>query len=357
MGQLHKLTVLGDDLIERLVELTPYYSEKIELYKSKIDLDSSTGMHYGIVSQNKLGEFSEAILKQMRNNSQAGIDATLNKLIAGLATFDKAISKFSLFRIFESTKKKILRINTEYRSIESTVSKIELELEKQHHTLSVDLKLLEKLFEQNKISFEDLSLYIYAGETMVKHLRENVILDLRNQLLENDDSDTRFQIQKTEEQALRLERRIHNLKLSKVVSLQLAAQIRLIQSNNTSLLDKLTSCIVNTLPLWKNQMILSLNAANSQQALITQNTISKFINKVLRRNSRTLRRSSSQIARESERDIVNLGTLQRINADLMSTVYEVLNTQSEGRRLRSDAELRLINAEKELEQLATTISK
>lgn len=352
MNEIHQLTILGDDLIERSVSITSAYREKVEIYKAKIDLNTTSSMQYGIVGQNKLGDFTEAVLKQMRSRNITGIDETLSLLVNELKAFDKAISKWSLRKLFEGNKKRIIRINSEYQKIESTISKIELKLEQQYQTLSVDLKLLEKMFDQNKECFQDLSFYIYAGESKLKELKEEILPNLK---LESNNSKSKHQVQIMEEQTLRLEKRLHNLKLSKIVSMQLASQIRLIQSNNTSLLDKLHSCIVNTLPLWRNQMILSLNVANSQQVLEAQNTISKIVNKVLRRNSKTLRRSSTQIARENERDIVNLYTLQRINGDLLTTVYDVLNIQQQSRRIRTTAESALINTEKELNLLTTSL--
>lgn len=355
MSDIHQLTILGDDLIEKSVTITPIQEKKIEFYKSKIDLNTTSAMQYGIVGQNKLADFSEAVLKQMRSKSVTGIDETLAVLIYELKKFDKSISKWSFWKLFESNKNRIVRVNSEYSKVEPIISKTELQLDRQYQTLSVDLKLLEKMFEQNKEYFEDISYYIYAGELKLKEINEDILPKLKSEGLVMEQSDLNTNAQKLEEQALRLDRRLHNLKLSKVVSMQLAAQIRLIQSNNTSLLDKLQSCIVNTLPLWRNQMILSLNVANSQQALEAQNTISKFVNKVLRKNSKSLRKSSVDIARESERDVVNLHTLQQINGDLLATVYEVVNVHEKSRQIRSTAEATLFNAEKELIQLTKTL--
>lgn len=352
MSELHRLTILSDDLIERSVDITPPYQELIDKFKSKIDLNNTSAMQYGIVSQNQLGAFSEMVLKQMRSKTTSGIDDTLSRLVLELKIFDKSISKWSIRRLFESNKKRIIRINNEYQKIEKTVSDIERQLDHQYQTLSVDLKLLEKMFEQNKQHFENLSLYIYAGELKSRELNDDILPRLKEEALEKQDNQLQFVAQTMEEQTTRLDKRVHNLKLSKVVSMQLAAQIRLIQSNNTSLLDKLQSCILNTLPLWRNQMILSLNVANTQQVSEAQRTLSKFINKVLRRNSRALRKSSSRIARESERELVGLSTLQGINGDLLTTVYDVLNVQQEGRRLRGQAEASLLVTEQELTQLA-----
>ncbi|PXV67370.1 uncharacterized protein YaaN involved in tellurite resistance [Dysgonomonas alginatilytica] len=352
MGELFKISILGDDLIEKSVDITPLYQEQIEKIKSKIDLNNTSAMQYGIVSQNQLGAFSEIVLKQMRSKNTLAIDNTLSTLVFELKNFDRSITKWSICRLFESNKKRIFRINNEYKKTEKTVSDIDRQLEKQYQTLSVDLKILEKMFEQNKQHFENLSLYIYAGELKVQDLKKELPY-LKAKAQENQDSQLRFEAQKLEEQLQRLERRVHNLKLSKVVSMQLAAQIRLIQSNNTSLLDKLQSCMLNTLPLWKNQMILSLNIANSQQVLEAQRTLSLFINKAMRRNSKTLGKLSSQIAGENEREIVSLSTLQEINGSLLTTVRDVLNVQQEGSRLRGQAESGLLSAERELSQLAS----
>lgn len=352
MGELRMVTVLSDDLTEQWVDITPSYQEQIDRFKSKIDLNSTSAMHYGIVSQNQLSAFSETVLKQMRARATVGIDNTLNILVLGLQSFDKSISRWSICRLFESDKKRILRVSNEYQKTEKTILSIERQLEQQHKTLSVDLKLLEKMFELNKQHFEDLSLYVYAGELKYKELNERTLPRLKKEALERQDTQLQFEVQRLEQQTVRLDKRVHDLRQSKVISMQLAAQIRLIQKNNTALLDKLQACMQNTLPLWRNQMILSLNVANTQQVLEAQRTLSEFINKVLLRNSKVLRKSSSQIARENEREVVDLSTLQHINGDLLTTVYEVLNVQQEGRRLRGQAEERLLVAEKELNQLA-----
>jgi len=354
MTHIHKLTLLGDDLIEKSVEVTPVYQQKINSYLSRIDLTNTGVVNFGIVGQNKLSSFSETVLKQMRSSNTNDIDNTLNKLTLELKVFDKAINGWSLKRLFEGTNKRIKRINAEYSRIEDTMQGIERVLEKQYRTLLVDLKLLEKLFDQNKQTYEDLSLYIYAGEIKLDEINEKILPELKRNKAENR-IDMGGRIQKLEELVMYLERRIHNLRLSRVISLQLASQIKLIQSNNTGLVDKLYSCMANTIPLWRNQMILSLNVGNSQQAIETQNLISKFINKFLKRNNKTLMRSNRQLAQENVNTIVNLSTLQKINADLLQTVSSVINTQQEARRLKGSTENTLLNAERELVQLSGKI--
>lgn len=353
MSNVRKITILGDDLLEKSVEITPSYHEKINTCLSKIDSKGASITDYGVVGQNKLNSFSEVVLKQMRSSNTNGIDLTLNTLTAELKAFDKAINGWSFKRLFETTKKRIIRINSEYERIENTVKGIELILEKQYRTLSVDLKLLDKLFEQNKLTYEELSVYIYAGELKVKEFNEKILPEIKKESVINS-PDNRSSVF-TEELLTRLERRLHNLRLSKVVCLQQASQIKLIESNNTALADKLYSCMVNTIPLWRNQMILALSVGNSQRANETQNAISKFINKFLKKNNRTLMRSNRQLAEESERDILNLSTLHKINADLLTTVNNVIITQQEARRLRKSAENSLLSAERELNELSRNI--
>lgn len=351
MGGLHKLTILGDDLIEKPVDITDKYRVQIDQFKSKIDLSNASVMQYGIVAQNQLGTFSDMVLKQMRLKTGIGVDSTLGSLIFELEHFNKSISRWSIFRLFESNRMRIIRINNEYKKIEKTIVGIERQLEQHYQTLSVDLKLLEKMFEQNKLHFESLSLYIYAGELKSEEINNEILPRLQREALEKQDNDLQQAARNMEEQLARLDKRMHNLKLSKVVSMQLASQIRLVQSNNASLLDRLQSCMLNTLPLWRNQMILSLNVANTQQILEAQHYLSKFINKVMRRSSKALRKSGSQIARENEREIINLSTLQHLNKDLLATVYDVLEVQQEARYLRGQAETSLLMVEKELAQL------
>lgn len=351
MRESYQITVLGDDLIEKSIDINSSHQEQIMKIKSKIDLNNTSAMQYGIVSQNQLGTFSEVVLAQMRSENTIGIDTTLETLVSELRNFDRSISRWSILRLFESTEKRIHRINSGYKNTEEIIFDIECELEKQHKKLSVDLKVLEKMFEENKQHFENLSLYIYAGESRIEELCNNVLPSLKIESVEKNDEQLKFEIIRLEKQIERLKKRIQDLKLSKIVSMQLASQIRLIEQNNTLLLDKLQSCRMNTLPLWKNQMILSLNIAKTQQILRTQYSLSGFFNKILRRNNKSLQNVTSQITRDNEREEMGISTLQDINRGLLSNVYDVLNTEETNGQIRKEAETNLLLAKKELQEL------
>lgn len=327
MNNLPQLPILGDDLIEISVEITTVHKKKIDQLKSHIDLSNTSIQHFGIVSQNQLGTFSEIVLKQIRSEEALGIDTTLTMLVSELERFDKSINRWSFFSILESTESKISRINNEYQNTAKIILSIERELEKQHKKLSVDQKILEKMFDENKSHFENISLYIYAGELKIKEIHEDILPRLKTDVLNLSNKELNVDPDQLEAQISRFENRLQDLKLSKIVSIQLATQIRLMQSNNAILIDKLQSCIINTLPLWKNQTVLSLNIAKSQQTLQTHGSLTKIINKLLIRNSKDLHKTTSQASKQKEEKVIELSTFKNINQNLLSSVNDALSAQ------------------------------
>jgi uncharacterized protein YaaN involved in tellurite resistance len=317
--------------IER-TQLTPADEEKIVRYKTTINLAAAGKSHiiqYGAEAQHKMVSFSETVLSQVRNKDVGEVGDILSGLVTNLRTFDKSIHKPGILSFFQSLKKKILRIKAEYTKIEKNVVQVEHQLERHYQTLLKDIHLFDKLYEQNEQCFKDLSLYIYAGE---------------DKLAETD----REKLSDTEKAQLhQFEKKLHDLKLSRMISFQLAPQIRLVQSNSIVLMEKIQSSIVNTLPLWRNQMVLALGLVHTQQALEAQRAVTEATNQLLRRNSEILHTSSAQIAKENERSIVDVETLQKVNTELFATINDVMAIQQEGRQKRLAAEKELLTIEHE----------
>jgi uncharacterized protein YaaN involved in tellurite resistance len=311
------------------IELMAEERDKVAVYKSKIDLNNKNSIiQYGAESQTKIVSFSETVLNQLRNKDIGAVGDVLSGLVTELKTFDKSINKPAILNFFLSLKKRIIRLKAEYTKVEKNVEQVEVQMEKHYQSLSKDIILFDKLYEQNEQYFRDLSLYIFAGEEKIAEMQGTV----------------------PQEQLHPFEKKIHDLKISRIISLQLAPQIRLVQNNSAILMERIQSSLVNTLPLWRNQMVLSLGLIHSQQALEAQKAVNDATNSMLQRNSEMLRTTSVQIAEENERSIVDMTTLRKANEDLFATIDKVLSIQEEGRIKRLAAEKELLNIEKEIKQ-------
>ncbi|MDR1221871.1 MAG: toxic anion resistance protein [Tannerella sp.] len=321
----------------------------VEQYKSRINLeDKSSIIEYGAASQSKMVAFSETVLSQIRNKDLGAVGDTLSVLVSDLKTFDRTVDKPGGFwRFLMSLKKKIVYIKAAYSKIETNVVQVERQLEKHYQTLLKDIHLFDRLYEQNEQYYRDISLYIYAGEEKVQEIRQTALPALQSEAEQTNDPKITQQSRFLEQQLDQLEKKLHDLKLSRMISLQLAPQIRLVQNNSSMLMDKIQSSIVNTLPLWRNQMVLALGLVHSQQAMEAQKAVNEATNKMLHRNSEMLRTSSTLIAQESERSIIDVETLKKVNTDLFATIDDVLKIQSESRQKRQAAEKELQAVEDE----------
>ncbi len=349
MNPENKMTPQEQPVMPEKIELTADEQDKVAVYKSKIDLSSKSNIiQYGAAAQNQMVSFSENVLRQVRTKDLGTVGDTLAGLVTEIKTFDKAINRGGILGFFRSLKRKLIHLKAEYTRIEKNMGQVEVQLEKHYQTLMKDINVFDKLFEQNEQYFRDLSLYIYAGEEKLKEVNENLLPAMRIEAEERNDPQSVQKYKDMEQQAHQFDKKLHDLKLSRMISLQLAPQIRLVQNNSAVLMDKIHSSIVNTLPLWRNQMVLALGLVHSQQALNAQRAVNDATNQMLQRNSEMLRSSSTQIATENERGIVDLDTLHKVNTDLFATIDEVLRIQEEGRQKRRAAETELRKVENDL---------
>ena len=349
MNQENQIISQEQQSLPETIELTAAEQEKVTVYKSKIDLSSKSNIiQYGASAQNQMVSFSENVLQQVRTKDLGAVGDTLSGLVAEIKTFDKAINKKGIFAFFQNLKRKIIHLKAEYTRIEKNMGQLEIQMEKHYQTLMKDINVFDRLFEQNGQYYRDLSLYIYAGEEKLKEVRENILPAMKTETEEKNDQQLIQKYNDLKQQVTQFDKKIHDLKLSRMISLQLAPQIRLIQNNSAVLMDKIHSSIVNTLPLWRNQMVLALGLVHSQQALDAQRAVSNATNQMLQRNSEMLRSSSTQIAIENERGIVDMETLHKVNTDLFATIDEVMRIQEDGREKRQAAEIELRKVENDL---------
>lgn len=344
-----------DDEQDKSKDLQVNFSDEeralIQQYREKINLSSTTDIiQYGVASQTKVSNFSNEILKQVRTKDMGGAEDILLNLRMDIKSFDENVNKKPLIPFFDNVKKKIKRLRTEYASVEKNIHQIELKLEGHYKNLLKDVNIFDKLFVENQNYFKELSLHIAAGEEKLNEVHTTTLPALRREAEESGDQHKIQAYKDMEQHVVRFERKIHDLKLTRMVVLQTAPQIRMIQNNSSALMEKIQSSIVNTLPLWKNQMVLTLGIAHSQRALEAQKAVTDATNELLRKNSEMLKESTIGVARETERGIVDMETIKKANTDIIETINQVLQIQRDGREKRKVVEQELLQAETELKQ-------
>lgn len=333
------------------VEFTPQDLQQIESYKKSIDLSNTTQViQYGASSQLKASTFATEILKQVQTKDLGETSNLLISLREDVKSFEGIANKKSLFPMFDSIKKKIGRLQTQYSKVETNINAIELQLERHYKLMMKDVAMFDKLFDENKNYFKELSLYIAAGDEKLHELNTVELPKLRAEVEQTNDP-AKVQVYKDlEQQVIRFDRKVHDLKLTRMVILQSSPQIRMVQNNSLMLMEKLQSSIVNTLPLWKNQMVLTLGLARSQQALGAQQAVTDATNDLLTRNSEMLKDSTIKIAQETERGIVDIETIRKVNTDIINTIDEIVRIQSDGRDKRRAVEIELKEQENDLKK-------
>ena len=334
-------------------ELSKAEKKAIDEFNKKIDLsDSAQVLQYGVAAQEKISKFSDSILEDVKTKNTGEVGDLLADLVSEIKAFDKDVSgtakKNFITKLFTSAKKEFDYVVAKYSKIEKNIDTIETGLEKDKLQMLKDITIFDTMYEKNLEYFKEISLYIIAGERKLEELK-NVELPKLQKIAEK--SEDQLDLQKVYDmEALinRFEKKIYDLKTTRIISIQMAPQIRLLQNNEAELVEKIQSSITNTIPLWKNQMVLALGINNAKQALKTQQEVSKLTNEMLKKNSETLKQGSIDIARESERAIVDVETLQKTNQNLIETIDSVIKIHEEGRVKRAEAEKTLEDIEKEL---------
>ena len=331
-------------------ELSEAEKKAVDEFNAKIDVyDSTQILQYGAAAQNKISNFSDSILEDVKTKGAGETGELLADLVGQIKSFDSSIGpKKGLGKLFYSVKREFNTILAKYNKIEKNVDTIEKGLDKSKIQLLKDISIFDEMYKKNLEFFKEISLYIIAGERKLEELRNEVLPELKKKAEETNDQINIQKVQDMEAQINRFEKKIYDLKTTRIISIQMAPQIRMLQNNDAELVEKVQSSITNTIPLWKNQMVLALGITNAKRTLEQQRAVSNLTNDMLVKNSETLKQGSIDIAKESERAIVDIETLKKTNKDLIETLDTVLKIHEEGRVKRAQAEEELQNIEKEL---------
>lgn len=336
--------------------LTEQERQMVEDFANKIELTNSSAiLQYGAGAQKKIAEFSETALENVRTKDLGEVGNMLAGVVTELKNFDEEENK-GIFGFFKRGSKKISAMKAKYSKAEANIDRICTALEEHQIQLLKDSAMLDKMYERNKVYFKELSMYILAGKKKLAQVRGSELPALTQRAKQSGLPEDAQAANDLASLCDRFEKKIHDLELTRTISIQMAPQIRLVQGNDTLMSEKIQSTLVNTIPLWKSQMVLALGVAHSQQAMEAQREVTDMTNALLRKNADTLKMATVETARESERGIVDMETLRHTNEALISTLDEVIHIQEEGRQKRSQAETELGQIEEQLKQKLLEVS-
>ena len=330
--------------------LTEQERAAVDEFVKKIDItDTNLVLNYGVAAQKSVATFSENALSSVRNKDLGEVGETLSNLVVEVKGFGQEEKK-GFAGLFHKQKDKLELMRAQYGKAETSVNRIVSELEKHQVTLMKDIAMLDQMYELNLKYYKELTMYIIAGKKRLAEVRSGELEELRKKAeasgLAEDAQAYNDYAQKCE----RFEKKLHDLELTRMVSLQMGPQTRLLQNNDTLMVEKIQSSLVNTIPLWKSQMVLALGMEHSRQATAAQSAVAQTTNELLKKNADMLKMGTIATAKEAERSIVDIETLQHTNEQLVSTLDEVVNIQREGAQKRKEAEVELGRIEGELKQ-------
>ena len=328
--------------------LTEEERRMVDSFAQQIDLtNSALVLQYGAGTQKKMADFSESALENVRSKDLGEVGDLLSGVVTELKSFDEEEEK-GFLGFFKKASNKIESMKAKYAKAEENVNEIVKALEKHQVQLMKDTALLDKMYELNLTYFKELSMYILAGKKKLAEVRDTQLAQLTQKAQMSGLPEDAQAARDLESMCLRFEKKIHDLELTRMISIQTAPQIRLVQNNDTQMVEKIQSTIVNTIPLWKSQMVLALGVEHSAQAAEAQRQVTDMTNELLKKNAEKLKMATVETAKASERGIVDMETLKATNESLISTLDEVMNIQREGREKRAAAETELRNMETEL---------
>lgn len=350
---IHLTSTVSEEKIQAFdeVALTPEEQKMVDEFASKIELtNSNLIIQYGSGAQKKIAEFSETALNNVRTKDLGEVGTLLTDVVTELKSFDAEEDEKGFLGFFKKSSRKLTNLKAKYDKAEVNVTKICSVLENHQIQLLKDISLLDKMYDMNKVYFKELSMYILAGKKKLNEIMNTELPKLKEKALASGLPEDAQAVNDLSALCNRFEKKLHDLELTRMISIQMAPQIRLVQNNDTLMSDKIQSTLVNTIPLWRSQMVLALGIANSQRAAESQRQVTDMTNELLRKNAETLKMATIETAKESERGIVDIETLVNTNQSLISTLEEVTKIQEEGRQKRSEAESELRRIEGELKQ-------
>lgn len=331
------------------IQLTEEEKRMVDQFVEKIEIKNSNSiLQYGVGAQKKISDFSETALNNVKTKDLGEVGDMLSNVVLELKNFEESEEKKGIFGFLKKGKDKINQMKVKYDKVEDNINKMCNILEKHQIQLLKDIAMLDKMYEINKVYFKELSMYILAGKKKLQILEKDELPKLQEKAKRSGLPQDAQEVNDFIALCNRFEKKIHDLELTKMISLQMAPQIRLIQNNDSLMSEKIQSTIVNTIPLWKSQIVLALGVAHSTNAAKVQNEVTNMTNELLRKNAEILKTSTIETAKVAERGIVDIDTLRATNESLISTLDEILNIQTEGRQKRREAELELKNIEDQL---------
>lgn len=338
--------------------LTPEELQMVNEFSQKIDLHNSQAiLQYGVGTQKKMADFSEAALNNVRTKDLGEVGNMLSSLVIDLKSFDVTEQDKGFKGLFKKSSNKITSMKAKYDKAEVNVNNVCTALENHQVTLMKDIALLDKMYAVNLTYFKELSMYILAGKKKLEEVRNGELAAAVAKANASNLPEDAQAAKDLQSMCDRFEKKIHDLELTRMISIQTAPQIRMVQNNDTLMAEKIQSTIVNTIPLWKSQMVLALGIEHSAQAAKAQREVTDMTNELLRKNADILKTATIDTAKESERGIVDLETLKHTNESLISTFDEVLKIQTEGREKRRNAEAEMQRMEDELKKKLLEIRK
>ena len=338
--------------------LTEQERAAVNEFSKKIDVrDTNQVLQYGAAAQKSVASFSESALANVRGKDMGEIGEDLSRLVVELKGFGAPEEKKGLAGLFKKAGNRIETMKAQYSKVEANVDKIAQNLENHQITLLKDVAMFDQMYELNLKYYKELTMYILAGKKRLAAVRSGELEELRKKAEASGLAEDAQAYNDLVSMCDRFEKKLHDLELTRMISIQMAPQIRLIQNNDTLMVDKIQSTLVNTIPLWKSQMVLALGVEHSQQAAAAQRQVTDLTNDLLKKNAETLKMATIETARESERGIVDIETLRQTNESLISTLDEVMRIQEEGHQKRMEAEAELVRLEGDLKQKLLSIRK
>lgn len=344
--------------MEEESRFSPEEQQQIQAFSQQINIaDSNMILQYGAGAQQKLADFSEKALENVKSQDLGEVGDMLTDVVAELKNFDVDNEKKGFLGLFHKGENKLDAMKAKYDKTAVNVDKICDALEEHQVRLLKDTAMLDQMYDLNLTYYKELSMYIAAGKQKLEEVRNTQLKELMEKAQTGDDQVLAQEAKDLASYCDRFEKKLHDLELSRIISMQTAPQIRLIQNNNTMMVEKIQSTLVNTIPLWKNQMVIALGLEHAQRAAKAQNAVTDMTNELLKKNANALHEATVSTAKASERGIVDIETLTQTNAELVKTFDEVLQIQSEGRQKRMQAEADMVKMENELKKKLLEIRK
>ena len=348
----------GNEITETKIEdslnydkLTPAEQESINNFLQELDVTNTAQLlQYGASAQTNISKFSDSVLSEVKTKETGAVGDLLADLVSEIKSFNSdtlsaTTEQKGLFSVFNSAKKQFDKLLARYNKVEGNIDNIEKSLESQRLTMLKDIATFDTMYEKNLEYFKQLSLYIIAGEKKIEELNTVTLPALKQKAEQTNDQLDIQAVKDMSDTINRFEKKLYDLKTTRIISIQMAPQIRLIQNNDSELINKIQSSLINTIPLWKNQIVIALGVANSKRALETQKKVTDLTNDMLKANSEILKQGTTQIAEESERAIVDVETLQKTNNDLIETLDKLIEIHDAGKAKRIAAEGELVKIE------------